>query len=61
MSEPEVVHYEVVDGIAVITVDNPPVNSLGPGVREGIIAGVGKAEADPKAPEKPAEKPAEKK
>ena len=46
MSEAEVVHYEVVDGIAVITVDNPPVNSLGPGVREGIIASVAKAEAD---------------
>ena len=47
MSEPEVVRYEVVDGIAVITVDNPPVNSLGPGVREGIIAGVEKGDADP--------------
>ena len=47
MSEAEVVRYEVEDGIGVITVDNPPVNALGPGVREGIIAGVDKGNADP--------------
>ncbi len=47
MSEREVVHYAVEDGIAVITIDNPPVNALGAGVTEGIIAGVDKAEADP--------------
>ncbi len=47
MSEPEVVHYEVEDGVAVITVDYPPVNALGPGVREGIVAALDKAEADP--------------
>ncbi len=46
MSEPEVVHYAVEDGIAVITVDYPPVNALGPGVREGIIAAVEQGEAD---------------
>ena len=47
MSEADVVRFEVVDGIGVITVDNPPVNSLGPGVREGIIASVEKGNADP--------------
>ena len=47
MSEAEVVRFEVEDGIGVITVDNPPVNALGPGVREGIIAGVERGMADP--------------
>ena len=47
MSEAEVVRFDVEDGIGVITVDYPPVNALGPGVREGIIAAVGKGEADP--------------
>ncbi len=46
MSEAEVVRFDVEDGIGVITVDYPPVNALGPGVREGIIAAVGKGEAD---------------
>ncbi len=46
MSEQDVVRYEVVDGIGVITIDNPPVNALGAGVSEGIIASVDKAEAD---------------
>ncbi len=47
MSEPEVVRFDVEDGIGVITVDYPPVNALGPGVREGIIAAVAQGEADP--------------
>src|SRR5215218_8666086 len=47
MSEAQVVRYEVEEGVGVITVDNPPVNALGPGVREGIIEGVEKANADP--------------
>src|SRR3954451_10240091 len=47
MSEPQVVRFEVEDGIGVITVDNPPVNALGPGVREGIIEGVERGNADP--------------
>src|SRR5919205_435185 len=47
MSEAQVVRYEVEDSIGVITVDNPPVNALGPGVREGIVEGVEKANADP--------------
>ena len=47
MSEPQVVRYEVQDGVGIITVDNPPVNALGPGVREGIIDAVARANADP--------------
>ena len=47
MSEAPVVRFEVEDGIGVITVDNPPVNALGPGVREGIIESVDKGNADP--------------
>src|SRR4051812_19691588 len=47
MSEAPVVRYEAEDGGGIITVDNPPVNALGPGVREGIIEGVEKANADP--------------
>ena len=46
MSEAEVVRFDVEDGVGVITVDYPPVNALGPGVREGIIAAVAKGEAD---------------
>ena len=48
MSEAPVVRYEVEDGIGVITVDYPPVNALGPGVREGIIESVEKGNADPR-------------
>jgi 3-hydroxyacyl-CoA dehydrogenase len=47
MAEAEVVRFEVEDGIGVITVDNPPVNALGPGVREGIVDAVGRGVADP--------------
>ena len=46
MSEAPVVRFEVEDGIGVITVDYPPVNALGPGVREGIIEAVDKGNAD---------------
>lgn len=31
------VHYEVRDGVAVLTVDNPPVNPLSDGVRAGLL------------------------
>ncbi len=47
MSEGQVVTYEVEDGIGVITVDNPPVNALGPGVREGIMEAIARGNADP--------------
>ncbi len=45
--ERELVRFENVDGIGVITVDNPPVNALSPGVPEGIIAAVERGNADP--------------
>ena len=41
------VRFDVADGIGVITIDNPPVNALGPGVRDGIIAALEKGESDP--------------
>ncbi|WP_043342508.1 3-hydroxyacyl-CoA dehydrogenase NAD-binding domain-containing protein [Belnapia moabensis] len=43
----EVVRYEVDGDIAVVTIDNPPVNALGAGVSEGIVAAVDRAAADP--------------
>ena len=47
MDEREVVRFEVAGNVGVITIDNPPVNALGPGVREGIIAAVERGNADP--------------
>src|SRR5258705_242964 len=41
------VRFDVEDGIGVITIDNPPVNALGPGVRDGIIEALQKGENDP--------------
>ena len=35
------------DGIAVITIDNPPVNALSPGVPEGMLTALETAERDP--------------
>ncbi len=32
--------------VAVITIDNPPVNAIGPGVPEGIVGGINQAEGD---------------
>jgi len=46
VSEKELVHFDVEDGIGVITVDNPPVNALSPGVPEGILASLAKGEKD---------------
>jgi 3-hydroxyacyl-CoA dehydrogenase len=40
------VHYEIVDSVALLTVDNPPVNPLSEGVRNGLFEGITKAEAD---------------
>jgi 3-hydroxyacyl-CoA dehydrogenase len=42
----EFVHYEVRDRVAVLTIDNPPVNALGPGVWEAVAAAVAHASAD---------------
>jgi len=46
MIEPRVNFY-IQDGIAVMTISNPPVNALGPGIREGIVEGISRAQADP--------------
>ena len=48
MSEKPVVRLEVDGDVGIIVIDYPPVNALGPGVREGIVEAVDKAEADPK-------------
>ncbi len=40
--------FEINDGIAVLTLDNPPVNSLGVELRQALTAGVERANADPK-------------
>ena len=47
MPENNLVRFENVDGIGVITVDNPPVNALSPGVPEGIVESVERGNADP--------------
>jgi 3-hydroxyacyl-CoA dehydrogenase len=41
-----VIHDALRDGVAVITIDNPPVNALGPGVLEAIEAAVVRASHD---------------
>jgi 3-hydroxyacyl-CoA dehydrogenase len=43
---PEFVHYDLVDRVAVLTIDNPPVNALGAGVWEAIDEAVARAVAD---------------
>jgi 3-hydroxyacyl-CoA dehydrogenase len=45
----EFVHYQVQDRVAVLTIDNPPVNALGAGVWEAVEQAVGRASADPAA------------
>jgi 3-hydroxyacyl-CoA dehydrogenase len=45
----EFVHYEVNDRVAVLTIDNPPVNALGQGVWEAIDEAVARAAGDPAA------------
>ncbi|MGP0076150.1 MAG: 3-hydroxyacyl-CoA dehydrogenase NAD-binding domain-containing protein [Bryobacteraceae bacterium] len=37
------------DGIAVITINNPPVNAISPGVPEGLVSALDAAEKDPAA------------
>ena len=44
---PELVQYSVQDDVAILSIHNPPVNALSPGVPEGIDAGVVRAGADP--------------
>ncbi len=43
---PELVRYEVKDRVAVLTIDNPPVNAMGPGVLEAIEEQVAHANRD---------------
>ncbi|MDO9234594.1 MAG: 3-hydroxyacyl-CoA dehydrogenase NAD-binding domain-containing protein [Aquabacterium sp.] len=38
--------YQVTDGVAVITLANPPVNGLGQSTRAGVVDGIQKANAD---------------
>jgi 3-hydroxyacyl-CoA dehydrogenase len=47
MPEATLVRFENVDGIGVITIDNPPVNALSPGVPEGIVENVERGNTDP--------------
>ena len=47
MAEGPLVRFEKDGEIAVITIDNPPVNALSPGVPEGIVAALDKGNADP--------------
>jgi 3-hydroxyacyl-CoA dehydrogenase len=42
----DMVDYEVTDGVGVITVNNPPVNALSQGVRQGLKEGIEKALGD---------------
>src|SRR5205823_5200148 len=45
----ELVQYTVTDRVAVVTINNPPVNALSPDVWEGIDAAVARASVDPAA------------
>ena len=47
MSDQPLVRFNVDDGIGIITIDNPPVNAIGPGVRESLVDALEKGEADP--------------
>lgn len=42
----EVVNYQLVENIGVITVNSPPVNALSQAVRQGILDGINAAQAD---------------
>src|SRR6478752_4568412 len=45
--ERELVRFEKDGDVGVITVDNPPVNAMSPGVPEGIVTALDKGNADP--------------
>ncbi len=47
MPEDALVRFENADGIGVVTIDNPPVNALSPGVPEGIVEAIERGNADP--------------
>src|SRR5712691_5784449 len=44
---PGLVGYETKDRIAVVTIDNPPVNALGPGVWEAVEEAISRGLGDP--------------
>jgi len=44
---PDVVRYERVDRVAVVTIDNPPVNALSPAVWQGLDDAIRRAAGDP--------------
>ena len=44
---PEPVTRRLVDGVSLVTIDNPPVNVLSAAVRAGLLAAVRDADADP--------------
>src|SRR5215469_5372259 len=46
MPDSDLVRFENEGGVGVITVDNPPVNALSPGVPRGITAAIDKGNAD---------------
>src|SRR5919204_2228310 len=46
---PDLVRYEIIDSVAVVTIDNPPVNALSPDVWDAIDVAVSRAVADPNA------------
>jgi 3-hydroxyacyl-CoA dehydrogenase len=43
----DLVEVTVHDGVAVVAINNPPVNALSPGVPEELLEAVGRADADP--------------
>src|SRR5689334_11837906 len=47
MPDSELVRFEKEGDVGVITVDNPPVNALSPGVPQGITAAIDRGNADP--------------
>src|ERR1700752_3271310 len=47
MPDTPLVRFETDGDIGIITVDNPPVNALSPGVPQGIVAALDKGNADP--------------
>ena len=42
----ETIQYQVTEGVAVLSINNPPVNALSAAVRAGIVAAVDRANAD---------------
>src|SRR5262249_47925463 len=46
---PDLVRFELQDGVAVLTIDNPPVNAMTRDVWAAVDAAVAKAAADPAA------------